>query len=246
MDLINTIALNDLKKKHIIVYTSKKMVRQTKQTPAPAAVSAPAPVVENVVVEAKTPKAAKKAKEPKAAAPAPVVEAAPAPAPVVEAAPAAAEPEVVENATSSKLAEFGAKVQQLTNLLSTLKSDFKALEKSIARDLKAAQKSSGRKHKVANVNRQPSGFAKPTRISDELAKFLNKPVGTELARTGVSKEINAYIRSHNLQDKTNGRLIHPDTKLANLLNIKNGEELTYFNLQRYMKHHFVKEATASA
>ena len=219
------------------------MVRQTKQTPAPA-VSAPAPVVENVVVEAKAPKVAKKAaKEPKAAAAvAPVVAA---PAPVQE--PVVAEaPEVVENATSVKLAEFGAKIQQVTNLLSTLKSDFKTLEKSIARDLKAAQKSSGRKRKAVNANRQPSGFAKPTRISDELAKFLGKPVGTELARTGVSKEINTYIRTHNLQDKTNGRLIHPDTKLASLLNIKNGEELTYFNLQRYMKHHFIKEAVATA
>lgn len=219
------------------------MVRQTKQTPNPA-VSAPAPVVENVVIEAKAPKVAKKAKEPKAAAPA-VVE------PVV-AAPAVVEPvvadaaEVVENVTSVKLAEFGAKIQQAANVLSTLKSDFKTLEKSIARDLKAAQKSSGRKRKATNTNRQPSGFAKPTRISDELAKFLGKPVGTELARTGVSKEINAYIRTHNLQDKTNGRLIHPDTKLASLLNIKNGEELTYFNLQRYMKHHFVKEAVATA
>jgi hypothetical protein len=227
------------------------MVRQTKQTPAPA-VSAPAPVVENVVVEAKAPKVAKKApKESKAAAPAPVavtpVVAAPvAVTPVVE--PVAQEPvaEVVENATSAKLAEFGAKIQQVTNLLSTLKSDFKTLEKSIARDLKAAQKSSGRKRKAVNANRQPSGFAKPTRISDELAKFLGKPVGTELARTGVSKEINTYIRTHNLQDKTNGRLIHPDTKLASLLNIKNGEELTYFNLQRYMKHHFIKESVATA
>jgi chromatin remodeling complex protein RSC6 len=219
------------------------MVRQTKQTPNPA-VSAPAPVVENVVVESKV---AKKAKEPKAA-----VTAAPAVVPAVVIAPAVVElvvadaTEVVENATSVKLAEFGTKIQQAANVLSTLKSDFKTLEKSIARDLKAAQKSSGRKRKVTNTNRQPSGFAKPTRISDELAKFLGKPVGTELARTGVSKEINAYIRTHNLQDKTNGRLIHPDTKLASLLNIKNGEELTYFNLQRYMKHHFVKESVATA
>ena len=229
------------------------MVRQTKQTPA-SAVSAPAPVVENVVVEAKAPKVAKVAK--KAAEPKESKSADPAPAPVVVApvvsTPVAVEqvaaevPEVVENATSSKLAEFGAKIQQVTNLLSTLKSDFKALEKSIARDLKAAQKSSGRKRKVTNANRQPSGFAKPTRISDELAKFLGKPVGTELARTGVSKEINTYIRTNNLQDKANGRLIHPDTKLASLLNIKNGEELTYFNLQRYMKHHFIKESVATA
>lgn len=224
------------------------MVRQTKQTPAPA-VSTPAHVVDNVVIETKATKVSKKTKEPKAAAAPAVASVVAAPviaSPVEPVVPATDASEVVENATSVKLAEFGAKIQQVANVLSTLKSDFKTLEKSIARDLKAAQKSSGRKRKATNTNRQPSGFAKPTRISDELAKFLGKPVGTELARTGVSKEINAYIRTHNLQDKTNGRLIHPDSKLASLLNIKNGEELTYFNLQRYMKHHFVKEAVATA
>jgi chromatin remodeling complex protein RSC6 len=83
-------------------------------------------------------------------------------------------------------------------------------------------------------------------ISAELATFLGKTQGTEMARTEVTREINAYIRANSLQDKTNGRLIHPDTKLASLLNIKNGEELTYFNLQRYMKHHFIKESVATA
>jgi len=61
-----------------------------------------------------------------------------------------------------------------------------------------------------------------------------------MARTEVSKEINTYIRSHNLQDKDNGRIIHPDAKLTKLLNVAKGDELTYFNLQRYMKHHFQK------
>ena len=230
------------------------MVRQTVQTPAPApVVSKSAAVPENVVLSAKAPKTPKAIKEAKVVSPVvdvPVV-AAPVQAPVV-AAPAAVQepvvdtPDAVENATSVKLAEFGAKIQQVSNILSTLRADFKALEKSFARDLKAAQKSSGRKRKVSNVNRQPSGFAKPTRISDELAKFLGKPVGTELARTGVSKEINKYIRDNNLQDKTNGRLIHPDTKLASLLNIKSNDELTYFNLQRFMKHHFIKEVVATA
>jgi chromatin remodeling complex protein RSC6 len=218
------------------------MVRQTKQTPAP--ISAPA-AVENVVVDAasKQPKVAKKAK----AVVETKVEVAPAPVqPLVNEVVVVPETvEFAENSTSSKLNEFSAKIQQLTNLLSSLKTDFKSLEKSIARDAKAAQKSSGRKRKATNANRQPSGFVKPTRISDELAKFLGKPVGVELARTEVSKEINTYIRTHNLQDKANGRLIHPDSKLSVLLNIKSGDELTYFNLQRYMKHHFIKAVPAT-
>jgi chromatin remodeling complex protein RSC6 len=80
-----------------------------------------------------------------------------------------------------------------------------------------------------------------------LAGFLGKTVGTEMARTEVSREINAYIQQNSLQDKANGRKIHPDAKLSQLLKLNKDDELTYFNLQRYMKHHFIKaevEATA--
>jgi len=87
-------------------------------------------------------------------------------------------------------------------------------------------------------NRAPSGFVKPTRISDELASFLGKDKGTEMARTEVTRDINKYIRTNGLQDKTNGRNINPDRKLFALLKIKSGEELTYFNIQNYMKKHF--------
>ena len=65
-----------------------------------------------------------------------------------------------------------------------------------------------------------------------------------MARTDVTKEINAYIRAHKLQDPENGRKINPDKKLAALLRIGKSDELTYFNLQRYMSPHFIK-ATAS-
>jgi chromatin remodeling complex protein RSC6 len=61
-----------------------------------------------------------------------------------------------------------------------------------------------------------------------------------MARTEVTREINGYIREHNLQDKENGRKINPDKKLASLLKIQSGDELTYFNLQRYMSPHFAK------
>jgi len=91
------------------------------------------------------------------------------------------------------------------------------------------------------THRVPSGFVRPSKISNELAMFLGKPVGTEMARTDVSRLINSYIRNNNLQDPQNGRTINPDAKLRTLLKIDENDELTYFNLQKYMKHHFIRE-----
>ena len=140
---------------------------------------------------------------------------------------------------STQTIDYLAKLNQASALIASLKAEFRSLEKKFQREIKAAQKSqSKRKRKVGN--RAPSGFVKPTKISDELAKFLEKPVGSEMARTEVTRDINAYIRLHNLQDKENGRKIIPDAKLQTLLKLKKTDELTYFNLQRYMSPHFSK------
>jgi chromatin remodeling complex protein RSC6 len=205
------------------------MVRPTKQTAtSAAAVTSVAPVD---TAKSRAPK--------KDAAPVP----APAPVDVATQAPVAVEA-VAESSAAVKVHEFGAKLQQMASLFASMKGDYKTLEKVFSRELKSAQKNS--KKRKSSGNRAPSGFVKPTRISDELAKFLGKTVGTEMARTEVSKEINAYIREKGLQDKENGRKIHPDASLSKLLALTASDELTYFNLQRYMKHHFIKEAVASA
>jgi chromatin remodeling complex protein RSC6 len=91
-----------------------------------------------------------------------------------------------------------------------------------------------------STDRIPSVFVRPQKISNELAKFLGKPLGTEMLRTSVSSLINRYIRTNNLQDAQNGRKINPDAKLHALLKIGENDELTYFNIQKYMKPHFIK------
>ena len=151
--------------------------------------------------------------------------------------------EPTEAVFTESFTEFMAKLQAIAGQINALKSEFRTLEKKATREIKIAQKAQA-KRKRKSSNRSPSGFVKPTKISNELATFLNKPIGTEMARTEVTREINGYIRTNNLQDKTNGRKINPDKSLAALLKIGNGEELTYFNLQRYMSPHFAKATPA--
>ena len=170
------------------------------------------------------------------ATPAPVA----APVSVSVPAPAVVEP-VVEDATDLSV-EFASAMTKLTGLrqqLSAVMLDIRSIQKRSDRELKAALKSSN-KRKNKNATRAPSGFVKPTLISDQLADFLSKPHGSLLARTDVTREINAYIRANKLQDSANGRKINPDAKLKKLLTLKPTDELTYFNLQRYMSQHFQK------
>jgi len=169
----------------------------------------------------------------------PVVEAKP--EPVVEAS--TVQNEVVEEGPSlhEEMAAFMTHLQSAVSALSALKTEYRLLEKRISKDFKTAQKGvKGRKKKQSNVNRQPSGFVKPTQISTELATFLGRDKGSEMARTEVTREINKYIREHNLQDPQNGRKINPDSALKALLKVADGDELTYFNLQKFMSPHFAK------
>jgi chromatin remodeling complex protein RSC6 len=233
--------------------------------------TAPAPAPAQTKVAEKTPKAEKAPKAKSAAAPAPavaapavevVVAAAETPKPkaakkqaakkevaavVTESTPEVAAPSAVVEAVSvtTEFTDFMTKLQQLGAVVSSLKTEFRSLEKKASRELKTAAKAS-HKRKRKTGNRSPSGFVKPTLISDELAVFLGKGKGTQMARTEVTREINAYIRANQLQDKTNGRRINADTNLASLLKLTSGEELTYFNLQRYMSPHFAKSVAVVA
>jgi len=211
----------------------KKSSTKTAETEQVTPVVAAANTVETApVVE-------KKARKPKA------VQAATAQEPVVAPAVVESSDAEVEAPVAEKSVEFLAKLQQLGVLISSLKAEYRTLEKQWSRELKSAQKQSSKRKRKAG-NRAPSGFVKPTRISDELAKFLEKPSGSEMARTEVTRDINKYIRTHNLQDKENGRKINPDTKLAALLKLKKTDELTYFNLQKYMSPHFAKAIKVEA
>lgn len=230
------------------------MTKATKQSVESKAVTATQVKPVEVSASATTaPAAEKKASAKKVSTKKAVAPAADAATPAVDVAAAttnvvisSASPVATETSSlTDDFSSFLAKLQSVTSLLSALKSEFRLLEKKSARQLKVSQKASA-KRKQSSSNRAPSGFVQPTLISDELAGFLGKTKGSKMARTEVTREINAYIRTNNLQDKENGRRINADNNLSTLLKLKKGDELTYFNLQRYMSPHFAKTVKAVA
>lgn len=198
--------------------------------------SAPVLDVPAPVVKARKVKASSTVSQPAAVSDVHVV-----PPVALESEPAALEsvPDSPDTPLIELSSKFHSKLADAQQQLSSLKADFRALEKLYLREIKSAQKQCSKRKRKAG-NRAPSGFVKPTRISDELAIFLEKPSGSEMARTEVTREINKYIRNNKLQDKENGRKIIPDTKLSSLLKLTSADNLTYFNLQRYMSPHFAK------
>ena len=152
---------------------------------------------------------------------------------------------VVESTVETQVED---KKDSIVESLTSLLTKFEVMEKEsrnarneVRKVLKAYQKkaSKGRKRKV-DPNRTPSGFAKPALISNDLCKFLGKDKGSLMARTDVTKEVNKYIKAHNLQNPANKKEIKPDPTLCNLLNIKKDDNLTYFSLQKFLKNHFPK------
>jgi len=149
------------------------------------------------------------------------------------------EPVVDANAPAQApdaLQEIVNKVNMLFTLSKEITLQLKSFQKDHAKLVKASARRSGPKV----PRKTPSGFAKPAKLNADLCAFLGLEAGSELARTEVTRKLNIYIKEHNLQNPENKKQINPDDKLKELLNLKEDDvQLSYFNLQRFMKHLFI-------
>ena len=128
---------------------------------------------------------------------------------------------------------------QMKNSIAILQNQVKLLERDKNKQIKKLERELNRKKQ--KKQRQPSGFAKPTKISNKLCQFLNKPHGSEVARTEVTQYLISYIKEHKLQNESNKSFIKPDKKLSELLNTDKSDNITYFNIQGFMNKHFIKK-----
>lgn len=92
------------------------------------------------------------------------------------------------------------------------------------------------------ARRANNAFLKPRQITDELASFMGLPAKSQQSQTDVTKFISNYVKSHKCFDPNFKRRIVPDAKLTKLLRVKDGQEVTYLNLQSFLKVHFIKPA----
>ena len=133
---------------------------------------------------------------------------------------------------------FAIILQKLSEI-QVLSKDVITLQKTLQKDYVKYQKIVIKKNAPKVPRKTPSGFAKPAKLSDDLCVFLGIDTGSELPRTEITRRLNLYIKEHNLQNSENKKQILPDEKLKTLLNISDAEQLSYFNLQKYMKHLFI-------
>ena len=221
--------------------TSKKSV--SKKTAAPEATVVATPAVTAPVAAAPAPATEKKGK--KAAAPAPV-----AAAPVASTAEVTAAPvEAAEAALPSVQDDVKAMLTQANSVretVSALVAELKRVEKRVGRLQKEADKRRRRVKKPVEgepvVPRKPSIFELPTPLSNALCSFLGRASGSLESRSNITKAITTYVKEKNLKEK---HTIKPDAKLTALLGVKDGEVLTYFNLQRYLNPHYLKTTAAT-
>ncbi len=169
-----------------------------------------------------------------------VVDAVPEPVAEVVAEPASVETEAPVDkfvVVLELLQRWATDIKNATTLVKTLQKEHQKVQKASVKKPKKTSAVS-----TEGKTRTPSGFAKPTKLSDELCAFLGVPAGSQLARTEVTRVLNEYIKKNNLQDTNDKRTIVPDAKLSSILALQGDDKLTYFNLQTYIKHHFQKDA----
>lgn len=163
------------------------------------------------------------------------VAAAAAPAPVATAVAevAAAEVKTIEQEIAGLIATHQKVRDESIAAIKTLQR----FQKRVAKDLKEAGRRRRRVKKEDDgtvKEKRPTIFTTPVTIKDELCVFLNKPKGTQMTPADVTRAFSAYVETHKLKDAEKGHTIHPDAAMRKVLGVKEGENLSYRNVQSYL------------
>ena len=180
----------------------------------------------------------------------PVAAPAPTPAPVAAATPLPAEvrsADAILATVQEQLKALGADVtSRVRALVAEATEATKAVKRTARESKRRVRKDPATmtpEEKAAwETRRANNAFLKPRLLSDELASFMGLPAKAQKSQTDVTKFVSQYVKANGCFDPAHKRRIVPDAKLSKLLRVKDSEEVTYLNLQKFLKAHFIKTA----
>jgi chromatin remodeling complex protein RSC6 len=123
------------------------------------------------------------------------------------------------------------------------------VQKRVAKEIKEAGRRRRRVKKEDDgqvKEKRPTIFTTPVTLKDELSAFLGKPKGHQMTPADVTRAFSAYVELHKLKDAEKGHTIHPDTAMRKVLGVKDGEVVTYRNVQSYLYKLYVLPEKKSA
>lgn len=144
----------------------------------------------------------------------------------------------------NKLNNYVERITSMNKELKELVNVGKSLEKDFGNIVKIMTKKN--KNKTTGERRHPSGFAVASVLSDEMYTFLNIRQGEKVPRKDVTRLMNDYITKNELRNPDDKRIILPNDALKKIFNSNDTDTVTYFNLQSYIKHHFIKDPVVAA
>lgn len=147
--------------------------------------------------------------------------------------------ETLKSLSSEVSSRIRAAVHEATEATKALKREARDSKKRRRKD---PSEMTAEEKKAWEARRANNAFLKLRPITDELASFMGLPAKSQQSQTEVTKFISNYVKSHKCFDPNFKRRIVPDAKLTKLLRVKDGQEVTYLNLQSFLKVHFLKPA----
>ena len=151
---------------------------------------------------------------------------------------------VVEQVDNLKrvLATLTDQATVIKSLINTVRNVIKESDKQ-SKELEKLRNKRSRVKAERSADALPSGITKPVAISDELAVFLGVAPGTLVPRNEVTKGVSSFVKKNDISDPANKqRFVLDDRPAAKTLRALLGnpsEDVTYFNLQKYLKHHYI-------
>ena len=217
----------------------KSDVKPVVAATAPPVAAAP-PAAPAKVVKTKAVKAEKPAAPSKAVVTVPTVE-----APVVV-AEASESSDVILASLAEKLKALSAELTTRVREATKSVADAIKATKREARETKKKKKNPAdmtpEERKTWEARRANNAFLIQRPLTDELAAFMGLKSGEKRSQTEVTKFISGYVKQHSCFDPTFKRRILPNAALAKLLRVSDKDEVTYLNLQSFLKVHFIKTA----